>query len=182
MNTDLESSSQPWKHAIDLVKSIRRKSVDATIAVAGYPEVHPTAVNREEDLEHLKEKVDAGANFIITNTCFVIDQLAEFIKSCRSIGITVPIIPGVYVPTTFTELNQMCNICKVTVPTDQMEQYRRYQNDNEQFSAYAIENAVNLLTQIFAFDFEKVNGCHFFTLNKYENVLEVIKRCDFVNK
>lgn len=179
MFADLESDTQPWKYAIDLVKAIREQKSDATIAVAGYPEVHPTAISRIDDLTHLKEKVMAGANFIITNTCFSIEYLTEFIKSCRSIGITVPIIPGIYVPASFIELNKMCSICHCTIPNDLMDGYRRYQDNNEQFTAFAVEQATNLLKKIFEFDFEKVFGCHFFTLNNYELIVKVLRKCDF---
>lgn len=174
--------SQPWTYAIDLVKAIREISWDATIGVAGYPEVHQLAKSRADDLHRLKEKVDAGAKFIITNTCFSFDHLAQFIRSCRAIGITVPIIPGIYVPASYEALHKMCNISKVHVPADQMECFERYKNDSQRFIAYAIENAVNLLTQLFAFDEDTIYGVHFFTLNKYEPIFEVVQKCDFANK
>lgn len=180
--TDLETADQPWKYAIDLVKAIRQIKCDATICVAGYPEVHRTATSINEDLKNLKAKVDAGANFIITNTCFNINQLAEFIKLCRHIGITVPIIPGIYVPTSFDEMTQMCKICNVIIPANQMEIFQRYQHDNELFAKFAIENATKFITQIFQFDFERMPGVHFFTLNKYEHIVKVVQKCDFVNK
>lgn len=180
--SDLETAEQPWKYAIDLVKAIRKRKCDATIGVAGYPEVHRTAIDANEDLKNLKAKVDAGANFIITNTSFNINQLAEFIKSCRSIGITVPIIPGIYVPTSFAEMNQMCNICNVIIPPKQMEIFQRYQQNNEFFAEFAIENATKFIRQIFEFDFERIPGVHFFTLNKYEHIVRVVQKCDFENK
>lgn len=162
-----------------MIKAIHRLKDDATIFVAGYPEVHPKAINRADDLNQLKAKVDAGANFILTNTCFSYDQIIEFIKSCRSIGIIVPIIPGIYVPSSFIELTHMCNICHATIPIDQMEIFQRYQGDNEQFNAYAIENATNLIKKLFEFDFEHIHGIHFYTLNKYDNIIEVIQKCNF---
>lgn len=155
---------------------------DATIGVAGYPEVHQQAKCLADDLNRLKEKVDAGAKFIITNTCFSFKHLVELIRSCRAIGITVPIIPGIYVPTSYESLDKMCNICKVYVPAEQMEIFERYKNDSQRFLTYAIANAVNLLTQLFAFDEYTIYGVHFFTLNKYEHIVEVVEKCDFANK
>lgn len=165
-----------------MVKTIRQIKCDATIAVAGYPEVHRTAISANDDLKNLKAKVDAGANFIITNTCFNINQLTEFIISCRSIGISVPIVPGIYVPTSFAEMTQMRKICNFIIPTNQMEMFQRYQHDKELFAEFAIENATKFITQIFEFDFERIPGVHFFTLNKYEHIVKVVQKCDFRNK
>lgn len=177
------SDKQPWTYAIDLVKAIRERSSDSTtIAVAGYPEVHRQAPSRADDLQRLKEKVDAGANFIITNTAFSFESITAFIRSCRAIGITVPIVVGLFVQYSFQQLNTMCRICKVVMPRDQMVMYERYKDDSQRFIAYAIENTVNLLAQLFAFEDEPIYGVHFFTLNKYDVVVEVVKRCDFANK
>lgn len=169
-------------HAIDLVRAIRKISSDATVGVAGYPEVHRLAKSRDDDLQFLKAKVDAGANFIITNTCFIFEHLADFVRSCRAIGITVPIIPGIYVPSSYAELHKMVNISKVPVPPEQMEVYERYKDDSQRFITYAIENAVNLLTQLFTFQEHPIYGVQFFTLNKYEHIFEVVRKSDFANK
>lgn len=176
------SDSQPWTHAIDLVRAIRQHSTDRKIGVAGYPEVHREAPSRADDLQRLKEKVDAGANFIITNTSFSFETLVTFIRSCRAIGITVPIIPGIFVPHSYDQLQNICRICKVVMPNDQMDMYARYKDDGQRFITYAIENTVNLVTQLFAFDEHPIYGVQFFTLNKYDHIVEVVKRCDFANK
>lgn len=170
-----------WPHAIDLVRAIRAIKPTVTIAVAGYPEVHSEAVNRETDLKFLKEKVDAGANFIVTNVCFSFDALAEFIRSCRALGITVPIVPGIFTPFTYTSLVQMCRICKVTVPEAQMQQYRALKNNAEQFKQFAVTCTEQLLDQLFHFEFENIYGVHFFTLNKYDGLHDILKKCQFEN-
>jgi len=62
----------------------------------GYPNGHPDCVSYEDDIIHLKEKVDAGADFIITQLFFDIETFYKFYDDCRKIGITVPIIPGIF--------------------------------------------------------------------------------------
>lgn len=161
-----------------MIKSIRELHADATIGAAGYVEVHHLAKSRTDDLQRLKAKVDAGANFIITNICFSFEQLVEFIRSSRSIGITVPIIPGIFVPTTYVGLQKMCKICQCDVPADQMEIFEQYKEDDEQFQAYAIENAVHLLTQLFSYDEYPIYGVQFFTLNKYDHIAAVVEKCN----
>jgi methylenetetrahydrofolate reductase (NADPH) len=61
----------------------------------GYPTGHPDCPSYEEDLQHLKEKVEAGADFIITQLFFEADVFLKFVRDCRAIGITCPIIPGI---------------------------------------------------------------------------------------
>lgn len=178
-NTDIQDDDQPWKHAIDLVREIRRIKSNVSIAVAAYPETNPDGIDRDNDLQYLKEKIDAGADFIVTNVCFSIDALTQFIRSCRSIGITVPIIPGIFVPASYTSLKQMCRICKVTVPDAQMEQFRRLRNDSEAFKNFSTENAEHFLTRLFEMESENVYGIHFFTLNKYDNIYDIIKKYQF---
>jgi len=79
-----------------LVKFIREKYGDFfCIGVAGYPEVHLTAKSREDDIRYLKEKVDAGADFIITQLFYDNDLFYEWVKDCRKEGIQCQIIPGV---------------------------------------------------------------------------------------
>ena len=63
--------------------------------LSGYPQGHPDCDSYEEDLIHLKEKVDAGADFIITQLFFENEHYFQFVQDCRKIGITVPIIPGI---------------------------------------------------------------------------------------
>ena len=65
------------------------------IIVVGYPNGHPDCPTYEEDLQHLKEKVDAGADFIITQLFFENKTFFKFLQDCRDIGITVPIVPGI---------------------------------------------------------------------------------------
>ena len=75
------------------------QSVRACVCVCvcvGYPTGHPEAQSYADDLQHLKEKVDAGADFIITQLFFRADTFLKFLRDCRAIGITVPILPGVF--------------------------------------------------------------------------------------
>lgn len=91
-----EAHGNKLRYAVELVRMIREHYGDYfVICVAGYPTGHPDAPSYEEDLRHLKEKVDAGADFIITQLFFVEEQFYKFVSDCRRIGIQVPIIPGI---------------------------------------------------------------------------------------
>lgn len=65
------------------------------VCISGYPSPHPDSRNQEEDLQRLKEKVDAGADFIITQLFFKAETFLQFVADCRQLGITIPILPGI---------------------------------------------------------------------------------------
>lgn len=89
-DSDLEYSG-------DLVRLIRQEFGDYFgICVAGYPRGHPDCSSYEDDLRYLKEKIDAGADFIITQLFFSAGDFLEFVRDCRKIGITCPILPGIF--------------------------------------------------------------------------------------
>ena len=106
------------KYAIDLIKQIddmnngqylyeetRNSPANFCIGTAGYPEKHFEAMNLNSDLKHLKAKVDAGAEYIVTQLFYDNQKYFEFVKKCRSVGITVPIIPGLKPLTTLRHLS-----------------------------------------------------------------------------
>lgn len=78
---------------------------------AGYPTGHPEAESYEDDLRHLKEKVDAGADFIITQLFFRADTFLKFLDDCRAIGITCPILPGIFPIQVIVQLLYQHNSC-----------------------------------------------------------------------
>ena len=69
--------------------------VSISISILGYPNGHPDCTSYEDDIRHLKEKVDAGADFIITQLFFKNEDFFKFVKDCRKAGITIPILPGI---------------------------------------------------------------------------------------
>ena len=91
-----EYDPEKFNYATDLVQHIRSTTGEYfTICVAGYPTGHPEAKSYEDDLLHLKEKVDAGADFIITQLFFKAATFKKFVDDCRGVGIQCPIIPGI---------------------------------------------------------------------------------------
>lgn len=72
------------------------KNVHRAEFLSGYPQDHPDAPSHQEGLDYLKMKVDAGADFVITQLFFEAERFIDFVKECRAMGITVPIIPGIF--------------------------------------------------------------------------------------
>lgn len=120
----------------------------------------------------------AGADFIITQVCFSSETFLNFVKKCRSVGITIPILPGIFIPPSYKSLQAMCRICQVQVP-DKGEQYEVLKDDDVNFRTYALEKAYQMITNIFNNEFEKLSGVHFFSLNNFIQIKEIINRFDF---
>ncbi len=92
---DADRSSWDYKHAVELVRELRESGRDFCIGGACYPEIHPESTNQKEDIKYLKEKVDAGCDFLTTQMFFDNNLLYNFLYKIREAGITVPIIPGI---------------------------------------------------------------------------------------
>ncbi|GEO11494.1 methylenetetrahydrofolate reductase [Segetibacter aerophilus] len=101
------------------------------IGVAGYPEKHFESPNPEIDLQRLKEKVDAGASYIMTQMFFDNQKFYDFQKACRAIGIDAPIIPGLKPITSKKQLSILPRIFHVDIPTDLSNAIMRCKNDQE---------------------------------------------------
>lgn len=128
--TSFEPEPGGHHHAIDLLKQAVKMNhglflqedltevvpTDFCIGVAGYPEKHYEAPNMKMDLQHLKEKVEAGANYIITQMFFDNSRFFDFVKRCREAGITVPIIPGIKPITNRKHMNTLPRLFHVEIP------------------------------------------------------------------
>lgn len=92
---DKDRSGWDYCYAIDLIRELKEADSDFCIGCACYPEIHPESENQQQDLKHLKEKVDAGCDFITTQMFFDNNLLYNFLYKIREAGITVPVIPGI---------------------------------------------------------------------------------------
>ncbi|KAG7362103.1 5,10-methylenetetrahydrofolate reductase [Nitzschia inconspicua] len=162
--------------AIDLVKLIRKEHGDYFgIAVAGHPEGHPSSLSPEEELVHLKEKVDAGAHFIVTQFFYDVDKFLDYVKRCREVGITCPIIPGIMPIQSYTTLIKMTQYCGVVVPSSILNRLEAVnKNDDEAVKLLGCEIAAEMCQQIYTRSNGDIDGVHFYTLNLERSVTEII--------
>src|SRR3954452_7276518 len=141
------------------------------IGVAGYPEKHFEAPNLEIDLKNLKEKVDAGACYIMTQMFFDNQKFYDFQKACRSIGIDVPIIPGLKPITSKKQLSILPRIFHVDIPTELSEEILRCKCD-EDCEKIGVEWLVQQSKDLKAFG---VPVLHYYTLGKAKTIFNVVK-------
>uniref|UniRef100_W5L444 Methylenetetrahydrofolate reductase (NADPH) n=1 Tax=Astyanax mexicanus TaxID=7994 RepID=W5L444_ASTMX len=175
IGADWEEEEGGFNYATDLVKHIRHEFDDYfDICVAGYPTGHPEAESYEDDLKHLKEKVDAGAHFIVTQLFFRAETFLKFVKDCRAIGITCPIVPGIFPIQGYHSLRQLVKLSKLEVPEEIMQVIEPIKDNDAAIRNYGIQQAVEMCRVLLASG--DVSGLHFYTLNREVATMEVLRQ------
>jgi methylenetetrahydrofolate reductase (NADPH) len=141
------------------------------IGVAGYPEKHFESPNPETDLQHLKSKVDAGADYIITQMFFDNAKYHAFVKDCRAIGITVPIIPGLKPIYSKKQLTILPKTFHIDLPTELSNEVLRCKTDLDVEKV----GAEWLLAQSKELKAAGVPVLHYYTLGRPQLVADVVK-------
>ena len=136
------------------------------IGVAAYPEKHFEAVSMEEDLRYLKQKVDAGADYIVTQMFFDNKKYFDFVDACRAIGINVPIIPGIKPLATAKQLDILPSIFHLEIPSD-LSKAVKASDSNAAIKQVGIESAVAQGKELIK---AGVPALHFYTMSKSDSV------------
>jgi methylenetetrahydrofolate reductase (NADPH) len=160
-----------FRYASELTAFIRR-SYPLCIAVAGYPEGHVESTDKETDWNHLREKVDAGADFIITQLFFDNRHFFDFERRMRKKGVTVPIVPGIMPITNYNQILRFTRICGATIPDELINDLEPIQNNPDAVHRYGVKHAIQQCRELLA---HGVPGIHFYTLNKSKATGEIIK-------
>ncbi|KAK8723977.1 hypothetical protein OTU49_011381 [Cherax quadricarinatus] len=164
-----------FNYASDLVRHIRKEFGDYfVICVAAYPMGHPEATSYEDDIKYLKEKVDAGANFIITQLFFKAQTFIKFVRDCKAVGINCPIIPGIMPIQSYDSLRHIVKLSKLDVPQDIMDFVAPLKDNDEAIRNYGIHQTCMLIKELF--DAEMAPGVHFYTLNREVATTAILKQ------
>lgn len=173
-----EKCDNGFTYAADLVKFIRAQYGDFFgIAVAGYPECHMSSSSKEADIAHLKEKVDAGADFVITQLFFDCDIFLDFVARCRAVGITVPIIPGIMPIQSYDGFCRMTGFCKTFVPQRILDKLEPIKHDDAAVKSFGVELAVEMCQYLSQ---RGVQGMHFYTLNLERSVFRILEGLGYI--
>jgi methylenetetrahydrofolate reductase (NADPH) len=161
--------------AIDLVKLIRQIHGNYFgIAVAGHPEQHPSSKIMDDEMAHLKEKIVAGADFIITQFFYDVSAFKTFVKRCRECGIKCPIIPGIMPIQSYSTFVQMTKYCGVAVPQSVLDRLEPVRNDDEAVKQIGCDIAVDMCSKILTDSEIDVDGVHFYTLNLERSATRIL--------
>jgi methylenetetrahydrofolate reductase (NADPH) len=173
-------------HAVDLVKQIMNMNrgiyleeglqnatpTDFSVGVAGYPEKHFEAPNLQTDLHYLKNKVEAGADYIVTQMFFDNQKYFDFVKACRDTGITVPIIPGIKPITYLNDLNLLPQTFSVDIPQDLVCEVKKCKT-NAEARQVGVEWTVAQSAELKA---AGVPVIHFYTIGVSDNIQQIASR------
>lgn len=173
--TEFKPIPDGFRYGADLVRFIRKHpkfSNQFSLAVAGYPEGHVECKDRKKDLERLKQKVDEGADVIITQLFFGNDDFFDFVDRARKIGIKQPIVPGIMPVTNGPQIQRFAKMCGSVIPTELEKKIVEYGEDQKSVEQYGIEYAIHQCRELLA---NGVPGFHFYTLNKSRATSEIYR-------
>ena len=167
----LEGAPRGFHHSAELVAEAAAHDC-FSIAVAGFPEVHPRAESRETDLRYLKKKVDAGADAVITQLFFDNDDYYRYVEDVRRVGVDVPIVPGVLPIQSTAQTRRFTAMCASKIPPRLEPMLAKVENDNEAAIQLGIDYATEQCEGLIRFG---VPGIHFYSLNKSRSVMAISK-------
>ena len=161
-----------YGNAANLVRGIRNRNDGDQfhISVAGYPETHPKAKSRKSDLENLKEKVDAGADLILTQFFFDPVTFLQFIEDTDRVGINVPIIPGLIIPSNFHRVFKFAEKCGTHIPDSLIKKFDGVESGSETANRIAAEITLQQCSHLSE---NGIRSFHFYTLNRLDLVVPV---------
>jgi len=152
-----------FRYAAELVAFVKERQPELCLGVAGYPEVHPEAGSAAEDIRHLKEKVDAGADFITTQLFLHNHVYFEFVSTCRAAGIDCPILPGLLPVVSLTQVKRMLEFCAFHLPAELLTRLEAVENSPARMERVGIYWAVE---QIAGLVEGGAPGIHLYLLNR----------------
>lgn len=159
------------RYANELVSLIRQEFPAFDIAVAGYPETHQEATSPQDDLKHLKHKVDCGASAVVTQLFYQNDDFLRFRDRCVELGIQVPIVPGLLPVTNLGQIQRITSLCRAKLPSPFVSRLSERDDEEWQFNVgveFATEQVRGLLAA-------GIPGVHFYVLNKSQATSQVLE-------
>ena len=149
-------------YSVELIRLIKER-FDFSIGAACFPEVHPEAPDRDTDLRYAREKVEAGAGFLVTQLFLDNEIYFEFVEAARDAGIGVPIIPGIMPITNLSQIKTITGMCGATIPAELERELEGRADDPEAVVELGVAYATLQCSDLLA---RGAPGIHFYTLNK----------------
>ena len=158
-----DRSGWDYLHAIDLVRELKSANPDFCIGGACYPEIHPESANQAEDIAHLKEKVDAGCDFLTTQMFFDNNLLYNFLYKIREAGITVPVVAGIMPITNAGQVARAIKLSGSFMPQRFKSIVDRFGSDPAAMKQAGIAYATDQIIDLYA---NGIKAVHVYSMNK----------------
>jgi methylenetetrahydrofolate reductase (NADPH) len=170
--TEFKPPKGGYRYGNELVEHIREFG-GFGIAVAGYPEKHIEASDLETDLQHLKRKVDAGADVVITQLFYDNGFFYEFVDRCRAVGIEKPIVPGLLPILNVEQIKRITQMCGSSIPTQLLRKLTQAGDNPKKVHEIGIRHTVSQAQDLLT---HGVPGIHFYVLNQYFHIAEIMEQ------
>ncbi len=168
---DFKPHPDGFHSSVELIEEAH-KDPFFSIAVTGFPEVHPEAKDRASDIAYLKKKIEAGGCVVITQLFFDAAYFLEFLKEVRKVGITVPVIPGILPILSVPQVRRFASLSGATIPPRVDEELAKYEADEEGATRYGIELSIRMCRELLQ---AGVPGLHFYALNRSRSVEAILQ-------
>ena len=152
-----------YKYAIDLVRELKEDNPDLCIGGACYPEIHPEIANQKEDIKYLKEKVEAGCDFLTTQMFFDNNLLYNFLYKIREAGITVPVMPGIMPITNANQVERAIKLSGSFMPQRFKSLVDKFGTSPDAMKQAGIIYATDQIIDLFA---NGIKNVHVYSMNK----------------
>ena len=159
---DSDRSGWTYRHAVDLIRELKASDADFCIGGACYPEVHPESPNQTEDILHLKEKVEAGCEFLTTQMFFDNNLLYNFLYKIREQGITVPIVPGIMPITNAKQMKRSIEMSGCYIPQRFKSLLDKFGSSPAAMKQAGIAYATDQIIDLYA---NGIKNVHVYTMN-----------------
>ena len=160
-----------FRYASEVITHIRRR-FDFGVGAACFPEVHPESVDVASDMTHLKEKVDSGADYLITQLFFDNRDFFDFMDRARGVGIRVPVLAGILPILATGQIRRFASLCGATIPPALDRELEKYVDDDDGARKLGIEYAARQVEELWR---AGVDGIHFYTINRSHSVSRVLE-------
>lgn len=170
--TTFVPAADGFRYADQLVQFIRSEGYDFCLGVAGYPEGHPEAPGKTEDIQNLKRKVQSGGDFVVTQLFFDNADYFQFVNQVRKTGISAPIQPGIWLLTDYIQIEKICHLSGAKYPDALKTKIEPIKDDKEKVAQAGIEYAIDQCAELLD---KGAPGIHFYVMNKSHSVQRVIE-------
>lgn len=169
---DIDWDTAEFRYAADLVRFVREGFPDICVGVAGYPAAHPESPTFASDMLHTREKLDAGADFVVTQLFFDVREYFAFVERLREQGVNKPVLPGILPIQSLESIKRILSLCGANIPG---KLYLELEAANEKGGAEAVKEAgiAFAVKQIRTLIDGGAPGIHLYTLNKAELCLRI---------
>ena len=158
-----DRSTWDYRYAIDLIRELKESNADFCIGGACYPEIHPESIDRKDDIKHLREKVDAGCDFLTTQMFFDNNLLYSFLYKIREAGITVPVIPGVMPITNANQVERAIKLSGSFMPQRFKSLVDKFGSSPAAMKQAGIAYATDQIIDLYA---NGITNVHVYSMNK----------------